>query len=130
MSLVSKIIKHKERRGKCNIIPVPVNKILGQISSQFSIMPELNSVYSELFSNKGSTFYLTRFSEDVDEISYFSEYLQNHEKALPIITMETLDGRELFYVANQREHFDLKCSSEPEKLNVKLIITYLKENIS
>lgn len=52
-------------------------------------MPELNSVYSELFSNKGSTFYLTRFSEDVDEISYFSEYLQNHEKALPIITMET-----------------------------------------
>lgn len=127
MSLVSKIIKHKERKGKCNIIPVPVNKILGQILSQFSIMPELNSVYSELFSNKGSTFYSTRFSEDIDEISYFSEYLQNHEKALPITTMETSEGRELFYVANQHEHFDLKCSSKPEKLNVKLNNNYIFE---
>ena len=62
LNLVNKIITHKERLGKCNIIPVPVNRILGQILSQFSIMPELNTVYSELFSNKGAEFFCHEIS--------------------------------------------------------------------
>ena len=52
LALVDKIIKHKMRRGKCNIVPVSVNRILGYVFSQFSIMPELNLVYSTLFSYK------------------------------------------------------------------------------
>jgi hypothetical protein len=120
MSLVNKIIKHKEKKGKCNIIPVPVNKILGQILSQFSIMPELNSVYSELFSNRGSTFYSKRFGENDNEIEFFTQYLQTHEQALPITTMKTQEGRELFYIASKHENFDTKCSNEPEQINIKL----------
>ena len=55
--LVEKIIKYKMRSGKCNIVPVSVNRILGYIFSQFTIMPELNEVYSTLFSYKGADFF-------------------------------------------------------------------------
>lgn len=119
MELVKKIITHKQRRQKCNIIPVPVNKILGQILSQFSVMPELNAVYSELFSNKGSTFYSRPFKQ-TDENKYFSEYLLNHDQALPITTMETESGRELFYIANREDRFDRTCSREAKILGYKL----------
>ena len=119
MSLVQKIIKHKENREKCNIIPIPVNRILGQILSQFSVMPELNSVYSELFSNKGSTFYSKKF-EGENEIEYITEYLKHHDQALPITTMNTGDGNELFYIANDNESFDERCSDVPKLLDVKL----------
>lgn len=127
MSLVNKIIKHKERKGKCNIIPVPVNKILGQILSQFSIMPELNSVYSELFSNKGSSFYSKKFDKDENEIKYFTEYLQTHEQALPITTMETQDGRELFYIASKHENFNAKCSNKPDQITMGINNNYMFE---
>lgn len=55
--LVDRIIAHKEKLAKCRIIPIYVNRVLGQILSQFSIMPELNTVYSELFSNRGAEFF-------------------------------------------------------------------------
>ena len=44
MQLVSRVIEHKESHGKSYIVPVSVDHILGQILSQFSIMPELNLV--------------------------------------------------------------------------------------
>ncbi len=81
--LVEKIIKAKQVDKKCNIIPVMVNDVLGQILSQFCLMPELNYVYSELFSNKGSEFY----SEEhpmVNEIDFAKEYFEKHNHALPI----------------------------------------------
>ena len=59
--LVKRIIKNKKLQqdnAKSNIVPVPVNQILGQILAQFSLMPELNLAYRDLFSNKGSSFYV------------------------------------------------------------------------
>jgi len=55
--LIEKIIKYKMRNGKCNIVPISVNRILGYIFSQFTIMPELNEVYSTLFSYRGADFF-------------------------------------------------------------------------
>ena len=43
--LVDRIIACKQVDGKCNIVPVRINKILGQILSQFSLMPELNIAF-------------------------------------------------------------------------------------
>lgn len=54
--LVEKIIHYKQVRGKCNIVPIRVHEVLGRILSQFCLMPELNKVYTELFSNQGTTF--------------------------------------------------------------------------
>lgn len=100
-NIVNQIIKHKERLGKCNIVPVPVNKILGQILSQFSIMPELNTVYSDLFSNKGAEFFCRPY-EMVDDIETTQmAYLDTHVHSLPLTLMETKTGSYAYYVAGE-----------------------------
>ena len=86
--LVDKIIKYKQVREKCNIIPVRVNQILGQILSQFSIMPELNLVYRELFSNKGATFFTEPYPVKEGK-DFVNEYLANHKHAIPLTHMES-----------------------------------------
>lgn len=126
MNLVDKIIKHKEKRGKCNIVPIPINKILGQILSQFSIMPELNSVYSELFSNKGSTFYSME-TKVKNEVEYFKDYFVNHEEALPITTMNTNTGEELFFIANSYNDFYKKTNVKPNYIDIKISENYTFE---
>ena len=73
LELVKKIIAAKQVDGKCNIIPVKVNEVLGQILSQFCLMPELNSVYSDLLSNRGAEFYSVDHAHE-DEISFIEKY--------------------------------------------------------
>ena len=96
--LVNQIIKHKENLGKCNIVPVPINRILGQILSQFSVMPELNNVYNELFSNKGAAFY-TEEREVSNEKDYILSYLNEHRHAIPLTTMQS-DNKSYFYYSS------------------------------
>ena len=50
--LVDKIIQAKLNLDKCRVVPFRVHTVMGQLLSQFSLMPELNRVYSSLFSNK------------------------------------------------------------------------------
>lgn len=104
LELVNQIINQKEKRGKCNIVPVPVNRILGQILSQFSIMPELNQVCSELFSNKGAFFtsYKTPHQTYTEE-KYVSSYLCTHAHAVPLTVMNTKEGRQAFYMTNSQK---------------------------
>ncbi len=99
LELVNKIIEAKQVKGKCNIIPVKVNEVLGQILSQFCLMPELNSVYSELFSNRGAEFHSERHPEQ-DEITFATEYFKHHNHALPITTMRSAGESYAFYVAD------------------------------
>ncbi|MDO4333601.1 MAG: hypothetical protein Q4C58_13075 [Eubacteriales bacterium] len=103
LGLVNKIIEHKENAGKCNIIPVAVNRILGQILSQFSIMPELNLVYSILFSNKGAAFYSMKQPIPADVNRYMEQYLSTHKKAIPLAFMDGKDGEQCFYMAGSQE---------------------------
>ncbi len=118
--LVDKIIKCKEVKGKCNIIPVRVNKILGQILSQFSIMPELNLVYKEMFSNKGATFFTEPY--EVDEGNDFVlTYMKNHRHALPLTYMMN-DGKAYHYFSaaskkDMRETSSIASSSYTVSLN-------------
>ena len=55
--LVEKIIRAKLNLDKCRVVPFRVHTVMGQLLSQFSLMPELNKVYSSLFSIKGTSFY-------------------------------------------------------------------------
>ncbi len=99
LELVEKIIDAKQVDGKCNIIPVKVNEVLGQILSQFCLMPELNAAYSELFSNRGAEFYsISRPYED--EVAFAKTYFSSHNHALPITTMRKEKQSFAFYVAN------------------------------
>lgn len=81
--LVQKIIRSKQVDGKCNIVPIRVNQILGELMAQFSLMPELNTVYNELLSNKGATFFTSEI-ESSDEIAFIRETLSQNAHAIPL----------------------------------------------
>ena len=111
--VVDKIIKYKRVDSKkCNIVPVRVNQILGHILSQFSLMPELNLAYKELFSNKGTTFYTEERSVS-DEQEYIVSYLKNHRHAIPLTVMES-DGKPCFYYSAGSEEDIHKVSEIKE----------------
>jgi len=121
-SLIRKIIRHKERRGKCNIIAMPVNKMLGQILSQLALMPELNLVYSDLFSNKGASFYTFKVPESsgMVEGEHFDSFFGTHPGAVPLSVMQYDFGRELVYIANDEvTPDDVEMPAEPvSKLSI------------
>lgn len=118
--LVDRIIKCKQVDGKCNIIPIDINKILGQILSQFSLMPELNFAYRELFSNKGATFYAEE-SPMIPDTEFISEYCKNHNNAIPLTHMISKDGKSYAYYASEKEEAINLPSGYPEyNYNVKL----------
>ena len=128
--VVKKIIKNKEVQGKCNIIPMGVSGILGCILSQFSLMPELNMAYKELFSNKGTTFYadeVTGEMDDLDETTFLANHLSEHTRSLPLALMTRGDKKFAYYSAGDDK--DVKRVSLPIKsdYSVKLNQNYWLE---
>lgn len=121
------IISHKERLNKCHIIAVPVNKILGSILSQFSIMPELNLVYKELFSNDGAEFFCKKCNQPSDENALIEKRLSDHSKAIPIGAMETRKGWHEFYVAQNEDDIKPKAYKEPVDIQVLLNSHFVME---
>ena len=97
--LVQKIIETKQDAKKNHIVPVKVNEILGQILSQFSLMPELNLAYRELFSNKGATFFPKQINEKEDEIEFVTRYMKTHKHAIPLTVITEGDKTYGFYSA-------------------------------
>ena len=124
--LVDKIISAKQVEGKCNIIPVKVNEVLGQILSQFCLMPELNAVYSELFSNRGAEFH-SEEHRDEDEVSFINNYLSKHNHALPITTMQKGKETFAFYVADNDKDIHKKDNVVPSDYTVSLNTNYWME---
>lgn len=135
--LVNKIIKAKQVDSKCNIIPVMVNDVLGQILSQFCLMPELNHVYSELFSNKGAEFYSEEHPEE-NEIDFAKKYFDSHNHALPITIskgnrkIKTADGKEIqktyaYYVAENHRDIHKESRIAPLDYSIDLHKDYWLE---
>jgi len=106
LALVDTVIEHKARRGRCNIVPVNVNFVLGQIFAQFSIMPELNIVYSALLSNRGAAFYTQAAGPPaLTEAQFVADYLESHLKAIPLTVMGGDDGRPYcYFMADKEQH--------------------------
>ncbi len=117
--LVNKIIDAKQVEKKCNIIPVRVNEVLGSILSQFCLMPELNSVYSELFSRRGAEFYSMRH-RDKDERAFVEGYMKEHNHALPLCIMESEGAPHAYFVAEDDKHIGKKSLVAPSDYTVKL----------
>ena len=120
--LIAKIIEHKENLGKCNIVPLRVNRLLGQLLSQFTIMPELNAVYSDLFSNKGGSFYCESKTSDLDIVSYRQEYLKTHAHAVPLDTMPAVNGSniEMFYMASTQKDVHIRSELNQAPIPLKI----------
>ncbi len=119
-ALVDRIVFHKERLSKCHIIPIYVNRVLGQILSQFSIMPELNTVYSELFSNRGAEFFFKPQTYVEDTNRFAGEYMQTHPCAIPLTVMRTASGVHAFSVANSEHDGDITGGELPKSIPVRV----------
>ena len=121
--LVNRIIKRKQVAGKCNIVPIRINKVLGQLLSQFSLMPELNLAYRELFSNKGNAFYTIQrpYEEDVD---FIERYLKDHKHAIPLTYMETKGVPYAYYAAGESRDIMKKSAVEPSGYKVEFNKNY------
>ena len=119
-NLVQKIIRSKQVDGKCNIVPVRVNQILGQLMAQFSLMPELNSIYNELLSNKGATFY-TSPCKTGDELAYIKETLESNSHIVPLTVQSDKDKNYCYYMSlNERDSnrkSDKDLAGMPIRLN-------------
>lgn len=123
LELVNKIIAAKQVDGKCNIVPVKVNEVLGQILSQFCLMPELNSVYSELLSNKGATFHSIE-QPYIDEVTFAKEYFKNHNHALPITTSTNNNKSHAFFVSDSIKDIQKKSVVDNTDFSVSLNANY------
>ena len=110
LSLVNKIIEYKTRNNnlqkqKCNIVPIAVNRVLGQILSQFSIMPELNGVYSTLFSNNGAAFFTDKSHKKWNsEGEYIESVFAQKSDTVPLTVMKDIDGSYNSYYMAEIEH--------------------------
>lgn len=123
-ALVDRIIAHKEKLAKCHIIPVHINRVLGQIFSQFSIMPELNIVYSELFSNRGAEFFFKPQKLEGDINKATEQYMLTHRHAIPLTLMETASGSHAYCVANSDADTERACEPIAPKLTLKVNAGY------
>ena len=121
--LVQRIIGYKQVAGKCNIVPVRVNQVLGQILSQFSLMPELNLIYKELFSNKGTTFYVEEKSVS-DENAYITQYLANHIESIPLTTLSSGQKNYFVYASGNEKNIRKTCEIADSDYSVKLNRNY------
>jgi hypothetical protein len=125
--LVSRIINHKQIAGKCHIVPIMVSKTLGQILSQFAIMPELNSVYGELFSNKGAQFFSRKMDDNDSEEKHVRQVMDSDCTAIPLAALEDEGGRTFYYLANSDR--DVNELVQPSRATLKGGVELkLKEN--
>ncbi len=127
LDIVNKIIEAKQIRTKCKIIPVRINQVLGQILSQFCIMPELNAVYSELFSNKGAEFYSEKEDAYENEVQFIENYLKGHNHALPITMREEEGNKFAYYLCNSNKDLYKKSSIKETDYQVELKKNYWLE---
>ena len=102
---------------------IPVFRTLGEILTLFSIMPILNRVYSELFSNRGATF----FTCLIPEGSEFSllKMLSTHPSALPLGCTQDMGLRSLVYMANEEASIWRTCAAMPKGQTVRLNPDYI-----
>lgn len=125
--LVEQIIEKKQVDGKCNIVPIRMNRILGQILAQFTLMPELNLAYRELFSNKGASFFVEESSAQ-SENEYIDEYLKKHSMAIPLTKMRNKGQTHFYYAAENQKDIDREESVPDTDYAVDLNHNYWIEN--
>ncbi|MEA4927357.1 MAG: hypothetical protein VB104_01625 [Candidatus Limiplasma sp.] len=121
--IVAERIARLQKEHAPEISIIPVFRTLGQILAQFSIMPALNHVYSELFSNRGASFY-THTEAATGREPALVDWLATRPAALPL--QWTWDGacRSLVYLANDEAALQHTCAPLPVTHTVELNPAY------
>ena len=91
------------------------------------MLPSLNLVYSDLFSNKGAEFYAVpddpsqRESNDVTDMY---GYMKNHCHAIPLTIADTKSGKHFFFMADLEDELHMVSESDTEYVPAKLNPNY------
>lgn len=118
--LVNRIIQTKQEIGKCRVVPFEVNNVMGRLLGQFSLMPELNLVYRELFSNKGVEFYSREQKREINPIDFIGNYLEKHQCAIPLTFMkDSTTGKDYCYYMAMDET-DIQSEEPPKERTCEL----------
>ena len=120
--LVQKIIKSKQALGKCRVVPFRVHRVMGQLLCQFALMPELNMVYKELFSNKGATFYALPQERPVDGDGFINGYFRDHHQAIPLSIMKDEPGNKNYCYYMAADEKDIGTASAVERGACDLVL--------
>ena len=118
--LVDKIMRAKLNLDKCRVVPFQVHTVMGQLLSQFSLMPELNKVYSSLFSNKGTSFYARPQAYPNNSIDFSENYLNTHRRALPLLFIKDEMTREVYFYYMADSDRDIDITSEKAESTCQL----------
>ena len=87
--------------------------------AQFSLMPELNSIYNELLSNKGATFFTAPYKSS-DELAYIKSSLAENKHVVPL-TVQTENGRNYsYFMALNDKDSSIKCDKKLSGIPIRL----------
>ncbi len=125
--LVEQIIKKERRQGRLKIYALEIRKLLGQVLSQFTIMPELNMVYSTLFSNRGATFFVRPINGQNEEVDYISDYFLTHNKAIPLTLMNNGTNDNAFFISELNMDVFNQTRKEVYPVHTKIVDNYQME---
>ncbi len=87
--VINEIISCKNN-DKVRIVAVPVNQLFGNIFTQFAVMPKLNAIYTDLFSNEGVEFF-SQNSDYTTETEFVLSHLKSHTHTIPL-TIRSLEN--------------------------------------
>lgn len=121
--IARQIIAQKRREGLCDFILVSSNSILGALLAQFAITPELNLVYSDIFSTRGSYFVAQDARYDATaqgEHEFVSNFLAKNHNAIPLTIMETEQGNKEFYLVNANTSIDARTKETSPNVELNL----------
>ncbi len=127
--VVNEIITCKNS-DKIRIVAVPVNQLFGNIFTQFAIMPKLNAIYTDLFSNEGVEF----FSKESDfncEADFVLSHLETHTHTIPLTTRNFNGEFYDIYIGRTDDDIQYKTIVAPTLYEIKLNKDYTlkKRNI-
>ncbi len=125
----SELISDIMEKSEDDIVPLLADQILGRITGQSAMMPELNLIYNEVMSHKGKEFYAfpTEFTLG-DEAKAIESYLQNHNHGVPLSIMETEDGNMLYVMGEEQTRARETCQYQYQDVSLEVNDHYKYEH--
>lgn len=120
--VINEIIACKNN-DKVRIVAVPVNQLFGNIFTQFAVMPKLNAIYTDLFSNEGVEFF-TKESDYPNETEFVLSHLKTHTHTIPLTTRSLENETYAIYIGRTSKDVDYTTTIAPTLHSIRLNANY------
>ncbi len=120
--VINEIISCKNN-DKVRIVAVPVNQLFGNIFTQFAIMPKLNAIYTNLFSNEGVEFF-SRKCEYTNEADYVLSHIKTHTHTIPLTVRTSLNEFYSIHIGRNEQDVNYVTNVPPTLYPISLNLDY------